>query len=123
MVEQAVENVSRIPNRHVDDFGVEGRVLIGNMGVKSDARITPVTRVYFGRSFSAAPSAIALSIRRGGSSLTPVCRERNSVLIIDEFRERFTVGLISDVPGHEPRELGETCARTGLRHFHQSEID
>ena len=29
MVEQTIQNVSRIPNRHVDDFRVEGRVLIG----------------------------------------------------------------------------------------------
>ena len=68
MVEQTIQNVSRIPNRHVDDFGVEERVLIENMGVESNARLVPITCVYFGRGFSVAPRPLMLPIRRGGSS-------------------------------------------------------
>jgi hypothetical protein len=78
VVKQTIQNMSRIPNRHVDDFGVERCVLIGNMGVESNARVAPITCVYFGRGFSAAPSPITLPIRRGGSSLTPSALRKGS---------------------------------------------
>jgi hypothetical protein len=41
---------------HVDDFGVEACILIGNMGVESNAQVAPIAGVYFGSSFSAAPA-------------------------------------------------------------------
>jgi hypothetical protein len=38
MVEQTIQNVSCIANRHVDDFGVKGCVLIGNRVLGSNGR-------------------------------------------------------------------------------------
>jgi hypothetical protein len=38
VVEQAIQNVSRIPDCHADDLGVEGRVLIGENGTTERPR-------------------------------------------------------------------------------------
>ena len=54
---------------------------------------------------------------------SPVLGERVPMMIIDQLGEGLRVCLIPDVQGCEPVELTGSCARTGLSHFGDSEID
>src|ERR1700751_137012 len=56
----------------VDHLGVKRGETIRNMGVKSDTRITPITRVYLGRALHARQHTMTVPIRREGSSFAPV---------------------------------------------------
>ena len=42
VIEQAVQHVGGVPHADVDDLGVKGRVLVGNVGVKLDAGFAAV---------------------------------------------------------------------------------
>jgi hypothetical protein len=75
----------RIANGGVDDFGMEGRVLIRNVSVEGDAWIIPVFRVHLASRFAAADRAVALTIRRGSGAFAPVRSERNAVPMVDDI--------------------------------------
>ena len=45
------------------------------------------------------------------------------MMMVDQLGECLRVGLIPDVQGCEPVELAGSCARTGLGHLGDSEID
>ncbi len=62
VVKQAIEHMRRIANGGVDDLGMKGCVLIGDVSVEGDAGIVPVLRVHLASRFAAAARAIALTI-------------------------------------------------------------
>ena len=62
MVEQAVENMRRISGIRGDHLGIEGRVLVGDVGVEEHARFVPIAQVHLPGLFSAPTGAEALSI-------------------------------------------------------------
>ena len=45
MVEQSIENMRRIPGIRGDDLGIEGRVLVGDVGVEEYARLIAVAEI------------------------------------------------------------------------------
>ena len=49
--------------------------------------------------------------------LHPNDGERNLMVIVDDFGQRFRVGFVANMPGYEPGLFGETCARTRFGHF------
>ena len=46
-----------------------------------------------------------------------------AVLVIDELGERLGIGLVADMPGHEPGEPGEARSRTRIGHFLKAQIE
>jgi hypothetical protein len=75
----------RVANGGIDDLGMEGRILIGDVSVKSDAGIIPILGVYLASGFAAATCTIALTIRRRSIAFAPVRRERGAMLMVDYF--------------------------------------
>ena len=62
MVEQAIENMRRIPGICGDDLGIEGGVLIGDVGVEKHARLIAVAEIDLPGLFSAPAGAETLTI-------------------------------------------------------------
>jgi hypothetical protein len=85
VIEQAIEHMRRVANGGIDDFGMEGCVLIGDVSVEGDARIIPIFRVHLASCFAAAARAVALAVGTGGCAFAPVRSERNAVLMVDDF--------------------------------------
>jgi hypothetical protein len=63
VVEQAVENVSRVPHRGVDHLRVIWSILVGNMSVKENAGISSISEIDLADCFTAAAGAESLTIR------------------------------------------------------------
>ena len=121
VIEQAIENMRRIANGCVDDFGMEGRVLVGDVSVE----VTPGSLPYFG--------SLVQWLRRGLRRDSAVHRtkkwflrpndgERNLMVIVDDFGQCFRVSLVADMPGYKPGQFSDTCARTRLGHFAQTQV-
>lgn len=89
VIKQAVEHMRGIANGGVDDLGMEGRVLIGDVSVEGHARIIPIFRVHLARRFAASSRSIALAVGGRGCPFAPICSERNAVLMIDDFGQSF----------------------------------
>jgi hypothetical protein len=49
-----------IPHRRIDDFGMEGRVLVGDVGVERYARIIAVFEIHLPNGFAASSGAVGL---------------------------------------------------------------
>ena len=79
----------RIANGGVDDLGIEGCVLIGDVSVEGDTGVIPTFRVHLASRFAAAARAVALTIGRGGGAFAPVHSERNAMLMVDDFGQSF----------------------------------
>ena len=62
MIEQAVEDMRGISGIRGDHLGIEGRVLVGDVGVEEDTRFVPIAQVHLPGLFSAPTGAEALSI-------------------------------------------------------------
>lgn len=62
MVEQTVEDVDRVANCGIDDLGMEGRVLIGDVRVESDSKLIAVFQIHLAGCFAAAAGAEALAV-------------------------------------------------------------
>src|SRR5271170_5544848 len=48
--------------------------------------------------------------------------ERNLMVIVDDFGQCFRVSLIADMPSYKPGQFSDTCARTRLGHFAQTQV-
>ena len=96
---------SEFAHRGVDDFGVEGRVVVGDVGVELHARFRAVPRIHLASELTAAPGFEVLAVRRGGSAFAPPQSEGLAVLRVDHLGQRRRIGFISDVPGLQPREV------------------
>ncbi len=59
MKEKAIENMRRIPHCCVDDFGMEGGVLVGNVIIERHAGIIAVFEIHLSNGFAASSGAIA----------------------------------------------------------------
>jgi len=123
MVEQAVEDVGGIAHRGVDDFGVEGRVLVGDVGVELHAWLRAVPQVYLpgGLSSAAGPEVLPVQGRRG--AVSPVGGERLAELRVGQSGQPSRVGLVADVPRLQPGQPRVSGARTGFRHLAQAQVD
>ena len=44
------------------------------------------------------------------------------MVIVDDFGQRFRVGFVPNMPGYEPGQFSETCARTRFGHFAQTQV-
>ena len=64
MIEQPIQNMRCIPHRGIDDFGVEGGILIGHVGIKRHAGIIAVFEIHLSGGCATSSGAIALSIGR-----------------------------------------------------------
>jgi hypothetical protein len=62
MVKQTVENMRRIPNGGVNEFGVKWRVLVRDVSVKRHARIIPVACVHISSCLSDTTGLESLSV-------------------------------------------------------------
>ena len=89
VIEETIEHMRRIANGGVDDLGMKGRVLIGDVRVEGDAGIISIFRVHLASRFAAATRAVTLTIRRGSGAFAPVRSERNTVLMVDDFGQSF----------------------------------
>jgi len=89
VIEQAIEHMRRIAHGGVNDLGMEGCVLIGDMSVEGDTGVIPIFRVHLAGRFAAAARAVALTIGRGRGSFAPMRSERNAVLMVDDFGQSF----------------------------------
>ncbi len=62
MVKKPVKHIGRVADADVDDLGVEGRVLVGDMGVEELAGFGAVLQVDVACAFSSSSSLEALPI-------------------------------------------------------------
>ena len=62
MVEQAIENMRCITGIRGDDLGIEGRVLIGDVGIEEHARLISVAEIDLPGLLSAPAGAETLAI-------------------------------------------------------------
>jgi hypothetical protein len=62
MVEQTVENVRRIAGVCGDHLGIEGRVLVGDVGIEEHARFIAITKIDLPGLLSAPAGTEALAI-------------------------------------------------------------
>jgi hypothetical protein len=72
VIEKAIENMRRIPHCCVDDFGMEGGVLVGNVSIERHAGIIQVIEI-------AADSPPSPSSTTPSSTLRPELRNALSV--------------------------------------------
>ena len=114
--------MSCIPHRGVDDLGVKGCVLVGDVSIKGHAGIVAVFRIHLACRFAPPSSAVALAVGRSSSSLAPMCSEGQTVLMVDDSGQGLGIRFIADVPCHQPRQLGRTGSRTRFRHLGQAQI-
>src|ERR1017187_7129737 len=106
MVEQAVEYVSRISHRGVDDLGVKRCVLVGHMSIKGHAGIVAVFRIHLTRRLAPASGAVALAVGRSSGSLAPMRSEGQTVLMVDDSGQGLGIRFVADMPSHQPRQIG-----------------
>jgi hypothetical protein len=123
VVEQSVEHVGRIAHVCVDHLGVERRVLVGEMGIEQDAGLGAVLGVAVAGGFTVAVGAKPLAVARRCRAFAPVRCKRQFVLGVHEFGEAFRIRLVANMPSHQPREFAQTCARAGLRHLFQPQVE
>lgn len=99
MIEQPVQNVGRVAVTDVDEFAVEGRVLVRNVRVDQPAGLGTVLRVHMPGGFGFAAGTEALAIGGRGGPVAPLCGKGVAVLGVDQFRQCGTVGFVPDVRG------------------------
>ncbi len=123
MVEQPVQDVGRVAVPDVDEFAVEGRVLVRDVRVDQPAGFGTVLGVHVpgGLGFAAGPEA--LPVRGRGGPVAPLCGEGVAVLGVHQFRQRGAVGFVPDVGGLVAVQLGVADAGAGLGHLGQSQVD
>src|SRR5450432_632818 len=109
--------MSRIPHRGVDDLGVKGCVLVGDVSIKGYAGIVAIFRIYLARRLAPPSSSVALAVRRSSGSLAPMRSKGQHVLIVDDSGQGLGIRFIADMPSHQPRQLGRAGSRTRIRHL------
>ena len=100
---------------------MEGRILIGDVSVDLLPRIGAVLGVDRAGG-AAATAAEELPIGTGGGSVAPDLGERQRGLGIDDAGKGGGVGLLGEVPGLRPGELGIGHALTAVGHALQAEV-
>ena len=64
VVQQAVKHVGRIAHADVNHLGTEGRVLVGDMGIKRPTRATAILRIDMPGALCLASGSEVLTVRR-----------------------------------------------------------
>ena len=105
MIEQSVENVRRLAGGCGDHLGVEGPVLVRDMGVERHARLVAVPRVDVGDRLAVAPGEEMLAVGAGCAAIAPDAGERQRPVRVDDLCKRFGVGRFRDVPVLHQAEL------------------
>ena len=123
VVKQTIEHVGRVAHPHVDHLGAEGRVLVGDVGVKRTPGFGAVLRIDVTGALGPPAHLEALAVGRGGRPVAPSCGEGMAELCVDQFRQRGRVRFVTDVPRLQPRELGVGQPGAALRHLGQSQVD
>ncbi len=123
VIEQPVQNVGRVAVTNVDEFAVEGRVLVRDVRVDEPAGFGTVLRVHVPGGLRFAAGTEALPVRRRGGPISPLRGKGMTVLGVHQFRQRGAVGFVSDVGGLVAVQLGIRDAGAGFGHLRQSQID
>jgi len=93
------------------------------MGIEELARFGSVLGIDVAGAFGFASSLETLPVRGRRGSVASMFREGLPKLGVDELGQRRGVGLVTDVPGLQPREFRVAGSRAGFRHFRQTGID
>ena len=70
VIEQTIKNVRCVSHRGVDDLGMKGCVLVGNVSIEGDAGIVAVFQVYLTGGLAAASGTVSPSQTRSRGSVT-----------------------------------------------------
>ena len=122
MVEQSIEHVGCFMWRPGDDLCPIGVQLIGDVGVEDQAGFRAILGIDLGGVAPWPAHRKALAIRRGGRSISPIGRERQAVMIIDDLSERLGETVVSHIPITDPREACARHARGGIRHLGETQV-
>lgn len=123
LIEQPVQDVGRVAVPDVDEFAVEGRVLVRDVRVDQPAWLGAVFGVHVPGGFGFAAGPEALPVRGRGGPVSPLCGKGVAVLGVYQFRQRGTVGFVPDVRGLVAVQLGVGDAGAGLGHLGQPQVD
>ena len=86
VIQQPVEDIGGVTVADVDEFAVEGRVLVRDVGVDEPAGLRPVLGVHMPGGFGFAAGPEPLPVGRGRGAITPLGGEGVGVLGIDQLR-------------------------------------
>jgi hypothetical protein len=113
MVEETIENMCGIACIRRNHLGIEGCVLIGDVGVKEHAWFIAITQI----------GPETLTVGRGSGSFAPVPREGVLMMMVDQLGESLRVGFVPCAQRRAPVEFTGCRAKTGFRHFGDAEVN
>ena len=108
MVEQTIENMRRIAGIRGNHLGIEGRVLVGDMGVKEHAWLVAIAQIDLPGLLSAPAGAEALAVRRRCRTFAPVLGEWVLMMMVDQFGKSLRVRLH---PGYAEMQASRACGQ------------
>jgi len=123
VMKQCIQHIRGLAGGRRHQLGVEGGIAIGDVGIEFNSWLMTVMRVNVGGipAGTAGPKELAVGRRR--KATTEDCRERLSLLVIDQALECKIIGLVSNMPIGGPGDMAGTGNGASFGDARQSKIE